>query len=349
MRALTYQGKERVRHASVPDARIEAPTDALVQVELAGICGSDLHVYHHRERGLDRGTVMGHEFAGRVIAVGGEVSGIRTGDRVACPFTTNCGRCFYCRNGLTCRCVEGELFGWYENGRGLQGAQAELVRVPLASSRLVPVPDDLDAEIALLLGDVLPTGFFCADLAKAGPRGVWVVLGCGPVGLMAIVGARERGAREIVAVDSIRERLALAARFGAEVVRLDREEPGARVRELSGGRGADGVLEAVGSARAGRLALALVRPGGVIAAAGVHHESAFAFAPMEIYDKNLTYRSGRCPARHYMERLLDVVRAGRYDLASVISHRLALSQGEAGYRLFAGRRDGCTKVVLRPG
>ncbi len=348
MQALTFQGVEEVRHERVPDARLREAGDALVQVERAAICGSDLHVYHGREAGLDPGTVLGHEFIGRVAEVGRAVTRLKPGDRVMSPFTTSCGACFFCRRGLTARCGKGELFGWVAGGEGLHGGQAEAVRVPLADTTLVPIPSGLSDECALLLGDVLATGFHCASQGEVGPGSVVVVVGCGPVGLMAVAGAQEAGARRVLAVDRVPERLALAQRFGAEPVHGSQVDPRDVVAAATEGRGADAVLEAVGSPAAGRLAFELVRPGGVLSTAGVHTEPQLAFSPAEAYNKNLTYRVGRCPVRAAMERLLPVALSGRYPLAEVFSHRMALAAGPEGYRLFAARQDGCTKVLLTP-
>jgi threonine dehydrogenase-like Zn-dependent dehydrogenase len=172
------------------------------------------------------------------------------------------------------------------------------------------------------------------------------VLGCGPVGLMAVVGARELGATEVLAIDAVPERLALAESFGAEAVALAAAR--ARVLALTDGRGADLVLEAVGSEAAGRLAFELVRPGGTISAAGVHTEPHFAFSPGQAYDKNLTYRAGRCPARAYMPRMLALIESARHPLARIISHRLPLSAGPRAYELFDQKLEGCTKVLFRP-
>ncbi len=347
MKALTFQGKARVEISTVADPALQAPEDALVRNRVSAICGSDLHVYLGRETGIEPGTVMGHEFLGEVVEVGKGVKGLRAGDLVVSPFTTNCGECFYCRKGLTCRCIQGQLFGWVENGRGLEGAQAEYVRVPLADSTLVKLPPDVDVETALFLGDILATGFFCADMAEAGPEGVCAVVGCGPVGLFAVVGARERGAERVFAVDVLPERLALAERFGATPIDARKSDPREVVREATEGRGADAVLEVVGSPDATRLAFDLVRAGGIVSAVGVHTEAQFAFSPVEAYDKNLTYRAGRCPARHYMERLLPLVREKKYDLASIVSHRLPLADAVRGYDLFERKLEGCTKVLLR--
>jgi threonine dehydrogenase-like Zn-dependent dehydrogenase len=348
VRALTFQGVRAVALARVDDPRIERQTDVLVRVRLTAICGSDLHVYHGRERGLDPGTVLGHEFVGEVLDCGREVEGLLPGDRVLSPFTTSCGACFFCREGLTARCERGELFGWVQDGKGLHGSQAECVRVPLASGTLVPIPAGVTDEEGLLLGDVASTGYYCARQAGIRPEGVYVVLGCGPVGLMAVVGARHLGAETVLALDRVPERLALAARFGAHPVDLSREDPAERVRAATSGRGADAVLEAVGSPEATRLAFELARAGGTVSAVGVHTERQFPFSPVEAYDKNLTYRIGRCPARAVLEELVPLVRSGVHDLTSIISHRLPLERGVEAYEMFDAKRDGCTKVVLAP-
>jgi threonine dehydrogenase-like Zn-dependent dehydrogenase len=183
-------------------------------------------------------------------------------------------------------------------------------------------------------------------MAEAGPEGVSAVLGCGPVGLFAVLGARERGAERIFAIDVLPERLSLAERFGATPVDLRSSDPREAVREATDGRGADSVLEVVGSPEATRLAFDLVRPGGIISAVGGHTEAEFAFSPVEAYDKNLTYRAGRCPARNYMERLLPLVREKKYDFASIVSHRLPLADAARGYHLFERKLEGCTKVLL---
>lgn len=349
VKALTLHAPRDIRCETVPDPRLERPTDAIVRVELGAVCGSDLHVYHGREAGLDPGTVMGHEFLGEVVEVGPEVRGLRPGAPVVSPFTTSCGSCFYCARGLTCRCPAGELFGWVADGAGLQGAQAEYVRVPLADSTLVAVPPDVSREAALFAGDVLSTGFFCAESAGFGEGAVVAVLGCGPVGFMAVLAARELGAGRVVAVDSVPERLRLVEALGARGVDRSREDPLEALREETDGRGADAVLEVVGSPEATRLAFELVRPGGTISAAGVHTEAHLAFSPVEAYDKNLTYRAGRCPARSYMDRGLELARAGRYDLEAIVSHRLTLDEGRRAYEIFDQKLEGCTKVLLVSG
>lgn len=348
MKALTFQGKETIRYESIPDPEILSPTDAIVKVTLCAICGSDLHVYHEHEKGLDRGTAMGHEFTGEVVAVGKDVKVMRTGDLVMSPFTTNCGNCFYCNIGLTCRCIRGQLYGWRENENGLHGGQAEYVRVPMADSTLMKIPEDVSTEEALFLGDILSTGFFCARQAEIKPNNTYVVVGCGPVGLMAILGALEYGAEKVFAIDTVAERLERAKQFGAIALNASKENPLEIIRMANEGRGADAVLEAVGNSNTNRLAYELVRPGGIISAVGVCTDAHLAFSPTQAYDKNLTYKVGRCPARFMMNDLVPVVQKRKYDFTSIITHRLTLAEGAVGYDIFANRKDNSLKVVLKP-
>lgn len=348
MKALTFQGKETIRYESIPDPEILSPTDAIVKVTLCGICGSDLHVYHEHEKGLDQGTAMGHEFTGEIVAVGKDVKVMRTGDLVMSPFTTNCGNCFYCNIGLTCRCIRGQLYGWRENENGLHGGQAEYVRVPMADSTLMKIPEDVSTEEALFLGDILSTGFFCARQAEIKPNNTYAVVGCGPVGLMAILGALEYGAEKVFAIDTVAERLERAKQFGAIAIDASTEKPLEIIRMTNEGRGADAVLEAVGNSNTNRLAYELVRPGGIISAVGVCTDAHLAFSPTQAYDKNLTYKVGRCPARFMMNDLVPVVQKRKYDFTSIITHRLTLAAGAVGYDIFANRKDNSLKVVLKP-
>jgi threonine dehydrogenase-like Zn-dependent dehydrogenase len=198
----------------------------------------------------------------------------------------------------------------------------------------------------LLLADVVPTGWHVARMGDVRFDSVVVVLGCGPVGLAAVVAAVEQGARRVFAIDAVAERLALARRFGAEPLELG-GDPRAAVLDATEGRGADATLEVVGSEAASRLAFDLVRPGGVVSIAGVHHESRFAFSPVEAYDKNVTVRIGRCPARSLMEELRDLVRR-RSDLGAIVTHRLPLAAGADAYRMFDLKQDGCIKVAFTP-
>jgi threonine dehydrogenase-like Zn-dependent dehydrogenase len=370
MNAITYRGIEDVVFEDVAEPELTDPRDAIVEVTVAGLCGSDLHPYFGRERGIEPGTVMGHEFVGRVVAVGDALDDpdralpepasrvgqadqplvrISVGDRVVAPFTTCCGECFYCRIGLTARCESGQLFGWIEGGEGLHGAQAERVRVPLADATLVHVPDEIeDDAVALLAGDILSTATFGAELARVQVGETVAVIGCGPVGILAIRAALERGASTVVAVDRVPSRLALAEQFGAIPADFEEGDPRAVVDAATNGRGADSAIEAVGSPEATRCAADLLRPGGRLAAVGVHSEPHLALSPGEIYDRNLVYAGGRCPARHYMPRALGIAARDAELLAGLVSHRLPLSEGVEAYRHFGAREPGWTKVVLIP-
>lgn len=348
MRALTFSGKADIRYRVVKDPELISSSDVIVRVKLACICGSDLHVYYARERGLDEGTVMGHEFVGEVVEKGNDVRTFSVGDLVMSPFTTNCGKCYYCHIGLTCRCERGQLYGWVENGRGLQGTQAEYVRVPLADSTLMKIPEGVTLEEGLLLGDILATGFFCARQAEIRPDGVQVVIGCGPVGLMTIVGALECGAKKLFAIDSVPERLAMARQFGAIPIDFSKEIPLEIIKSYNEGRGADAVMEAVGNRNASRLAYEILRPGGILSSVGVCTDSALSFSPVEAYDKNITFKTGRCPARQLMGSLVPMVQQKKYNLTAILTHKMKLKAGSDGYAIFANQKDGCLKLVLEP-
>lgn len=357
MKALTFQGTENVElRNDVDEPVLQSDSDVIVAVHRAGLCGSDLHQYHGRES-VRRGTVPGHEFFGEVVAVGTAVRQFRVGDFTFAPFTTSCGGCFFCRDGLSSRCESGQLFGYLpptgevDSGSGIQGAQAEFVRVPLADSTLLS-SKGLSPEQALLLGDNFTTGFFCADQAAIRPDGISVVIGCGSVGLSAIVAARHLGARTVIAVDPVPSRRLRAVALGATAV--SPEEAAMRIEELAAKTrqiGADSVLEAVGHPSAQKLAFDLIRPGGVISSVGVHTREHFSFSPTGAYDRNVTYRTGRCPVRSYLDRILRLVAAGDLMIPVeqiVTESRLPLSQGAEAYRRFASRADDCVKILLAP-
>src|SRR6188768_733191 len=348
MQALTFGGIEKIVYQPVSEPQILEQTDAIVQITLSGICGSDLHVYHGRETGIDEGTVMGHEFVGTVIETGNAVKKFHKGSRVLSPFTTSCGTCFYCRIGLTCRCEKGDLFGWMQSGYGLQGAQAQYIRVPMADTTLVSLSNDLSEEKGLLLGDIFSTGYFCAENAGINNKGTYVVIGCGPVGLMTVLAAKDLGAENLFAFDHSNERLQMAKEFGATPLNPLTNDAGSTVRNATNGRGADAVMEAVGSPEALRLAIDLLRPGGTISSVGVHTAKNFSFSPGEAYDKNLVYKIGRCPARHYAEKLLRAQVIQRYPAEKIITHHFTLNDGATAYEVFDKKLDNCIKAVLHP-
>lgn len=344
MKAVCFEEVERIGIRTMPTPVLLQPSDAIVRVELAGLCGSDLHPFFGREAGLDAGTVMGHEFVGVIDSVGAGVTSLTDGDRVFAPFTTNCGVCYFCKQGLTSRCTRGELFGWRSNEQGLHGGQAEYIRVPMADATLMKVPEGIDDDTALLLGDNLSTGFFCAEMADVKPDGVYAVIGCGTVGLLALACAKRMGAERIIAIDPVESRRAMAGTLGGHA--FAPEDAAEAIAEATGGRGADGVMELVGLPDAQKMAFEIIRPGGTMSVIGCHCSPNFAFSPVDAYDKNLTYRTGRCPARHYMSKLVDQLAAEPMDLSWCITHRFDIDDAEAAYQTFAYREPGCLKAAL---
>ena len=344
MKALTFTGVEKIALETIDDPKIIDDKDVIVRVSHCSICGSDLHVYHGRETGIDGHTAMGHEFTGEVVETGRGVKTLKVGDPIISPFSTSCGECYFCQIGLTARCIKSQLFGWIEKGSGLHGGQSEYVRVPFADGTLVKRPDGISNEESIILGDVLSTGYFCAHQAEIKPRKNYVVIGCGPVGLMAICSAIAQGAEKIFAVDFVTDRLEMAKEFGAQPLHASNAK--ASIEQLTSGVGADAVMDAVGSGAASRLAYELVRPGGIISVVGVCNDANFSFSPVEAYNKNITYKVGRCPARFYLEKLVPLVRENKFPLSSIFTHRLSLNDGVSAYDIFANKKDGCVKVLL---
>ena len=336
VQALTFQAPYRIRLEEVADPEIEQPHEALIRIRVSGLCGSDLHPYRGHETGCDKGTVMGHEFVGEVVAVGSAVRDFRPGRQVFSPFTTCCGSCPRCITGLTCRCAEGRLLGWRQDGVGLHGAQAQMIKIPLADSTLLEVPAGVSDEVALLLGDNLTTGYYGALRAGVKAGQSCVVVGCGTVGLMAVLCCGELGADPIYAVDLKESRRRRAAELGA--VALSPEETDG-LESLS-------VIEAVGNLQAMRTAYQLTAPGGALASVGVHTSAGFAFTPSELYDRNMTYRSGRCPARALAPDLIPLAQAQSRQLEALFTHRFSLSAGVQAYELFERGEDECQKVLL---
>ncbi len=345
MRAITLRDIETVATIDKADPEIAADSDAIVQVSMAGLCGSDLHPFYGRETGLDADTVMGHEMVGKVVATGSDVKRFSTGQRVFIPFSSNCGQCYFCLNQLPSRCVEGQLFGWVSGQVGLEGCQSEFVRVPFADSTLMAVPESVSDESALLLGDNLSTGYYCAEMANCGPEKSHLVIGCGTVGQLCILAARSMGATDIIAVDPVASRREQAAALGAKAVAP--EQAAAEIDAISQGRGADAVMELVGLPDAQKLAFSLIRPGGTMAVIGCHCTPNFQFGPSDAYDKNLTYRTGRCPARHYMNELTPRVASGEFDLSGFVTHQFGIEESIKAYDVFANRRENCGKAVIR--
>ncbi|HXF38023.1 MAG TPA: alcohol dehydrogenase catalytic domain-containing protein [Actinomycetota bacterium] len=346
MRAVVFEGVGRVAVRDVPEPRILAPGDALVRVIRASICGSDLHFLRGRAP-FDPGTVLGHEAVGVVEAVGEGVRDVRPGTRVAVAFDNACGACWFCRRGETQLCEDLLMLGGGPFTGNLPGAQAELVRVPRADANLLPLPDELDDERAVFLGDALPTGIHAAALGGVGPGTAVAVVGGGPVGLFSALAARARGADPVLVLELEPARLALARRLGLRAVDVRAAHPQAAVEDATGGRGADVVVDAVGRPEAFETATDVVRRGGAVVIVGLYAGETVETQLGVAWARALTFRfSGLCPVHACWEEALALVREGRIDPLPLVSHRLPLAEADLGYALFD--RGEATKVVLVP-
>jgi threonine dehydrogenase-like Zn-dependent dehydrogenase len=271
MRAVTFQAPGEVRVQDVPEPQLATENDAIVRIEASGVCGSDLHIYHGRVK-IEPGFTIGHEYVGTVIAAGEGVRGVAVGDRVLGCFQTACGDCFFCRRGLFHKCDSSRTFGHGAALGSLLGTQAEQALVPNADLVLRKVPAGMSDDVALFAGDVMGTGYHAAAESGLREGDVAAVLGLGPVGLCAVQAAFALGASRVIAIDTVAERLAIAASFGAQAVHLTDEDPRAAAREASEGRGVDVCIDAVGDPRALELAIRLTRKCGVVQAVGVYAE-----------------------------------------------------------------------------
>ncbi|NLT30463.1 MAG: glutathione-dependent formaldehyde dehydrogenase [Propionibacterium sp.] len=394
MRALTWHGIEDVRVTEVPDPVLVDPTDAIVRVTSTAICGSDLHLYGVLAPYLEVGDVLGHEFMGVVEEVGPDVQNLTVGDRVVVPFTISCGRCWMCDRGLFAQCETTQvreqgsgasLFGYTSLYGSVPGGQAERVRVPHADFGPVKLPDDLPDERFLYLSDILPTAWQGVAWADVGEGDTLAVLGLGPVGQLAVRAAQHRGITRVLAVDLVDERLEEARQWGAEVIDLREVGDVAQtLRELTEGRGPDGVVDAVGmeahgnpvsakvissairlpkpAARAAiehagidrlaavHTAIDAVRRGGTVSLSGVYGGAIDPMPMMDMFDKGITMRMGQCHVRQWTDELLDLARqpGDVLGLESLATHRVPLSEAPDAYRMFQRKEDGCLKVVLQP-
>jgi threonine dehydrogenase-like Zn-dependent dehydrogenase len=346
VRALVLHGIGDVRVDSVPDAALSDGRGAIVRVTRASICGSDLHLYHGTVPAV-AGTVVGHECVGIVEDVGREVRRFRRGDRVIVPGVIGCGDCDPCRHGYVVGCLN-----WFQKVYGvsleLPGAQAEAVHVPHADANLLSSPGDLSDEQVLFLTDILPTGYYAAENAAIRPGKTVAVVGCGPVGLFAIMSAQLFGPARILAVDKVARRLELARTLGATPIDAGRQDPRTAVFEATDGQGADAVIEAVGLPDTVQIAFDLVRVGGVVSVVGVLLQPDFPFPMGTAFMKDLTFRIGLVNVPRFVHTLLPLVRSGRIDPTVLISHRLPLGEGRRAYQLFDEKQDGCLKVALMP-
>ena len=387
MRALCWYGKNDVRVETVPDPTILRPHDCIVRITATAICGSDLHLYDGYIPTLEPGDVLGHEFMGEVVEVGSEVRRVAPGDRVVVPFAIGCGQCWYCRNELWSLCDNtnpnaymlegmygysgGGLFGYSHLYGGYAGGQAEYARVPFADVGPLKVPDGIDDEHALFLSDILPTGWQAAERAEVHGGDVVAVWGCGPVGQFAIRSAKLLGADRVIAIDRFPIRLSLAERAGAEVVNYaETDDLVEALKEMTGGRGPDVCIDAVGMEAHGtsidavvdrvkqqtrlgtdranvlRQVIQACGKGGRVSVAGVYAGFVDKFPFGALFAKGLTLRAGQCDVQRSMRPLLERIERGEIDPTEIITHRLSLAEAPDGYAIFRNKADECVKVVM---
>ena len=344
MKAVTFEGPGAVAVKDVEDPVLKDERDAVIRVTASAICGSDLHLYTGRLPMPLRGWVLGHEYVGVVEDVGSGVSGLAKGDRVVGSFMAACGECFYCERDWPTQCLRQQHLGFGQ----VPGAQAEYLRVPFADTTLFKTPDSLSDESLVCVGDVLATGYFAAEQAGIQPGDVVVVVGCGAVGLYSIMCAQLFQPAAVIALDSLPDRLALAQSLGAVPLSTGEGNPGSAIRQLSGGRGADVVIEAVGQEDSIRACFSYVRPAGTISVVGVYSEAQFAFPMFVSFLRNIRFLIGLCPATRYMPELLRLIEGGKLDPARIITHDMPLAEAPRAYDIFANRTENCTKVILRP-
>ena len=396
MRALTWHGKHDVRVETVDDPKIINPRDVILKITATAICGSDLHIYDSFIPSMAPGDVLGHEFMGEIVEVGpglrgeGDNASLKKGDRVVVPFNIACGNCRPCKTGQFSGCDNSNpadkadisevayghhvagIFGYSHMTGGYAGGQAEYVRVPYGDVGPLKVPDGLTDEQVLFLSDIFPTGWMAAENCEIQAGDIVAVWGCGPVGQFAIRSAFLQGAEKVIAIDHHANRLAMAKAAGAEVLNYHEVKLREALMELTGGRGPDSCIDAVGleahgfapdnvvdAAKAAvRLAtdrthalrevIMACRKGGHVSVPGVYGGITDKFPVGAFMEKGLTMKTGQTHTHKYMKLLLEMIEAGQIDPTFVISHRLPLEDAAEGYKMFKEQQDEVTKVVLRP-
>ena len=390
MKAVCWRGKQCVEVETVDDPKIINGHDAIVRVTSTAICGSDLHLYDNFIPGMQKGDILGHEFMGEVVEVGPEVRKLKKGDRVVVPFDIACGNCFFCRKEQWSLCdnsnpnaalleklyeyAGGGLFGYSHLYGGYSGGQAEYVRVPFADVGPLVIPEGLTDEQVLFLSDIFPTGYQAAENCNLQPGDVVAVWGCGPVGLFAIKSAYLLGAERVIAIDQVPERLHMAReQGGAETIDFSKEHVLETLKEMTGARGPDACIDAVGLEAHGhapdaiydrikaatrvletdrphvlREAIQACRKGGTVSIPGVYGGLLDKMNFGAAFAKGLTLKMGQTHVHRYLRPLLERIQAGEIDPSFIITHRLPLDDAPHGYKIFGDRADGCIKIVLTP-
>ncbi len=390
MKALVWHGTTDIRCDSVPDPRIEHPRDAIIKVTSCAICGSDLHLYNHFMPGMKSGDIMGHESMGEVVEVGAEAKGkLKVGDRVVVPFTIICGECEQCKRGNFSVCertnrnghiaakafghTTAGLFGYTHLTGGYPGGQAEYLRVPFADATHIKVPDGIPDEKLLFLSDIFPTGWQAAVQCDIQPTDTAAIWGCGPVGQMTIRSAILLGAKQVIAIDRIPERLVMAEAGGAITINIDEESVIERLNELTNGKGPEKCIDAVGMEAHATATLDsmydrvkqatmmetdrphvlremayVCRPAGTLSIPGVYGGLLDKIPFGAIMNKGLTIRTGQTHVNRWTDDLLRRIEEGQIDPSFVITHTVSLDEGPEMYKVFRDKQDGCIKVVIKP-
>ena len=389
MRATVWHGKKDVRVDNVPDPQILNPRDAIVKITSTAICGSDLHLYNGFVPTMEKGDILGHEFMGEIVELGSAVTNLKIGDRVVIPFPIACGSCFFCQEKLYSVCENSNpnaalaekmwghspagIFGYSHLTGGYAGGQAEYARVPFADVGAFRVPNGMTDEQVLFLSDILPTGYMAAEACEIKPGAVVAVWGCGPVGQFAMQSAYLLGAEKVIGIDRFPERLRMA-REKSKAITLDYEEVdvATALKELTGGRGPDACIDAVGMEAHGmglmgaydrvkqalavetdrpialRQALMACRNGGVVSIPGVYGGFLDKVPFGSVMNRSLTIKTGQTHVHRYMQPLLERIQRGEIDPSVVITHRLPLDDAAYGYDIFCNKQDDCIKIVLKP-
>jgi threonine dehydrogenase-like Zn-dependent dehydrogenase len=389
MKATCWHGKKNIQVDNVPDPKLLNPRDAIVRITSTAICGSDLHLYNGFIPTMKRGDILGHEFMGEVVEKGPGVGNLNVGDRVVVPFPIACGHCEQCQRELFSLCENSNpnawmaeklygyspagLFGYSHMMGGYAGGQAEYARVPFADIGPMKVPEGLSDEQVLFLSDILPTGYMAAEVCGIQPGDIVAVWGCGPVGQFAIASAYMLGAEKVIAIDRFPYRLRIAHdRAKAEVINYEEVDVYEALKEMTGGRGPDHCIDAVGMEGhspgpmyaydkvktalmletdrpvALRQAILCCRSGGTISVAGVYGGFIDKFPMGAIVNRSLTIKSGQTHVHRYMRPLLERIQKGDIDPTFVITHRLSLDDAPEVYATFNAKEDGCLKAVLNP-
>jgi threonine dehydrogenase-like Zn-dependent dehydrogenase len=388
MKANCWYGKQDVRVVDVPDPRIINRKDAIIKVTATAICGSDLHLYNGFVPTMEKGDILGHEFMGEVVEIGPDVKKLRVGDRVVVAFPISCGQCFFCKRELYSLCENTNpnawmaekmfghspagIFGYSHLTGGFAGGQAEYVRVPFADVGTVKIENGLTDEQVLFLSDIFPTGYMAAENCDIAPGDTVAIWGCGPVGQFAIRSAFLLGAERVIAIDRLPERLRMAQEGGAETINYEVEDVYDLLMQMTGGRGPDSCMDAVGleahmhgplfyydrlkqammleSDRpiALREAILACRNGGTVSVPGVYGGLIDKMPMGAVMNKALTIKTGQTHAQKYLRPLLEKIQSGAIDPSFVITHRLKLSDAPHGFATFNRKDEHCIKIVMTP-